>query len=139
MKFNSPGLPWIEMLWMGVEKMEASCVICPLYSCQRPSPRQPGPSCSPPAPLDPPASQELRRASAHNLHLLGVGFSQPGMTFPGQAGGSFSLPTSEVPLSFQMKHFHTGQVVFIEFSSTLSSVVRRDILINYSPRGLKDQ
>lgn len=135
MKLNSPGLPWIEMLWMGVEKMEASCVICPLYSYQRP----PHASLDPPAPLDPPASQELRRASAHHLHLLAVGFSQPGMSFPGQAGGSFSLPTSEVPLSFQMKHFHTGQVVFIEFSSMLSSVVRRDILINYSPRGLKDQ
>lgn len=104
------------------------------------------PSCSPPAPLDPPASQEQRRASAHSVRLLGVGFAQPGMTFPCRACGFFSLRTSEVPLSFrepsqdmQMKHFRAGQIVFIEFSSTLSSVLRRDILINYSPRGLKDQ
>ena len=34
-----------------------------------------------------------------------------------------------------MKHFHPGQIVFIEFSSSLSPALKRDILINYSPVG----
>lgn len=121
----------------GGRKTEAACVICPLYSCQCPSShpsllpsRSTGPSCFPRAEkglssrCPPPWSGLL--SARDDVSLSGLLRLLP--------------PTSEVPLSFQepsqvlqMKHFHAGQIVFIEFSSTLSSVLRRDILINYSP------
>lgn len=60
---------------------------------------------------------------------------------PSQAHGISPLPTSsqKLPQDFKMKHFHAGQIVSIEFSSLLSAVLGRDVLINYSPYGLGDQ